>query len=170
MQVPFFLGHPVYIQIYLIYVYIYNFSAICTECQKSHLKRMKAQSAWVRPTPEDTDSKHAEEEVTERLAKVSLKPLCVEIGTPSEDDTSVARNRKESPLWTPSCWMTSLNSSSTSENEQPNAVEVYNEAITRIASLTSDEPATLTCQLTSTWSDTPANKKNYILKQQEKLA
>ena len=59
--------------------------------------------------------------------------------------------------------MTSLNSSSTSENEQPNPVEVYNEAITRIASLTSDEPATLTCQLTRTWNDTPTNEKKLYI-------
>ena len=105
-----------------------------------------------------------------RLVKVSLKPLCVEIGTPAGDDTPVTKNIKETPLWTPGCWMASSNSSSTSENERPSPVEVYNEAITHIASLTSDEPATLTSQLTSTWNDTPTTKKICILKQQEKLA
>ena len=55
-----------YVYIYVcIYVYI-NFLAICTECRKSHLKRMKTQSTWVRPVPVETDSEHAEEEVTER--------------------------------------------------------------------------------------------------------
>ena len=92
-----------------------------------------------------------------------LKPLCVEIGTPAGDDTPVAKNIKETPLWTPGCWMASSNSSSTSENERPSSVEVYNEAITRIASLTSDEPATLTSQLTSTWNDTPTTKKDLYI-------
>ena len=49
------------------------------------------------------------------------------------------------------------------ENEQPNPVG-YNKAIRRIALLTSDEPATLTCQLTSTWNDAQANKKELYIK------
>jgi uncharacterized protein YkvS len=59
--------------------------------------------------------------------------------------------------------MPSPNSSSTSENEQPNPAEIYNEAITRIASLSSNEPATLTSQLTSTWNNTPTTKKDLYI-------
>ena len=105
-----------------------------------------------------------------RLAKVSLKTSSVEIGTPAIDETPVAKNRKETPLWTPGCWMISPNSSSTSENEQSNPTEIYNEAITRIASLTSDDPATLTSQLPVPGTTRQPLRKIYILKQQEKLA
>ena len=98
-----------------------------------------------------------------RLAKVSLKTSSAEIGTPAVDETPVAKNTRETPVWTSSCWMASPNSSSTSENEQPNPSEIYNKAITRIASLTSDEPATLISQLTSTWNNTPIAKKDLYI-------
>ena len=107
--------------------------------------------------------------LTCRLSKLSLDKTsdALSVETPSSvlEESPFPKNRKETPTWTPGCWDPSLNSSTTdSDDEKPNAVDTYNEAISQIASLTSKvEPDPLTSQLNTSWDDTPKSKKDLFV-------